>query len=39
VSFYGKQLAQQALMAATDVPLVANEIEVQTRECRLADLD
>ena len=28
-TFYAKQLAQHALMAATGLPLVANEIEVR----------
>ena len=38
-SFYGKQLAQQTLMAATDLPLVANEIEVHARKSRLDEFD
>jgi hypothetical protein len=28
LSYYAKQLAQQTLMAVTDLPLLANEIEV-----------
>lgn len=27
-TYYGKQLAQQAVMEATDLPILANEIEV-----------
>ena len=28
-TYYAKQLAQHALMAATDLPILANEIEVR----------
>jgi len=27
-SYYGKQLAQEAVMAASDLPILANEIQV-----------
>jgi hypothetical protein len=32
LSYYSKQVAQHALMAATDLPIVANEIEVGLAE-------
>ncbi len=32
-SFHAKQLAQQAVMEATDLPIIANDIEVVRIDC------